>query len=331
MRRLFFNWPYKLAALAIAFLIWFFVSTDDTTIAQRGLLVPLTIEGIAENQVVVGVPEFVEITVSGPDTRVNALRPESFDALLNLHGTNGEFERPVTVNIQQGLTLVRVNPSEVIGIIETVTVRSIPVQVALLGETPEDVTVDARVEPESVNVRGQTGPLADVAFAVAPVPLQEGDHQVNLYASTASGLPVRDVTVEPSTVTVRVTAEATLSTRTLPVVFEPPDVSPERLESFSLSQDTVTVAGPRALLDTLEQVPLTVTLPDPPLEAGSYTLYTTPRLPDEVATLEPLLVTLQLTEAEPEFEPEEGAGTVPETVPTEAGPEAAELEPDTEP
>jgi YbbR domain-containing protein len=324
MRRLLFNWPYKLAALAIAFLIWFFVSTDETTIAQRGLLVPLTIEGIAENQVVVGVPEFVEITISGPDTRVNALRPESFDALLNLREANGEFERPVTVNIQQGLTLVRVNPSEVIGIIETVTVRSIPVQVALLGEPPENVTFDVVIEPESVNVRGQTAPLAEVAFATAPVPPQEGTHQVNLYPSNASGLPVRDVTLEPNAVTVHVTTETTLSTRTLPVILELPDVSPYDLESVTLHQDSVTVAGPRDQVETLERVPTTVTLPDGPLEADRYTLYATPQLPDDVATLEPLLVTLQL--ADPEPEPDGEAEAEPDTDAAEGSPEDAEPE-----
>lgn len=329
MKRIFFNWPYKLAALAIAFLVWFLVTTDETTIAQRGLLVPLTIEGIEANQVVVGVPEFVEVTVSGPDARVNALRPESFDALLNLRGANGEFERPVIINIQQGLTLVRVNPSEIIGIIETVTVRTVPVQVSLLGEPPENVAVDVVVEPERINVRGRTAPLTDVAYAVAPVPIQEGTHQVSLYASNASGLPVREVTPEPATITVHVTTERTLSTRTVPVAFDPPDVSPLRLEASSLNHDEVTVAGPRAELETLEQVPVTTTLPNGPLEEGSYTLYTTPQLPEGVSMLEPVLVTLQLAEPEPEPETEE---TPRDAVDTEDAVEPAVVsaEPDSE-
>src|SRR5690606_6031456 len=137
LRRLAQNWPSKLAALAIAFLIWLFVTSSATTTTQRSLVLPLVIEGIDEDEAAVGLPEFVEVSVSGPSARIDRLRPDMLRATLDLNDIDGEFERPVVVQSPQEIRLLRVEPADVIGFVETVARRSFPVVTGLTGDLPE--------------------------------------------------------------------------------------------------------------------------------------------------------------------------------------------------
>ena len=329
------GWPQKLAALGLAVLFWFFVSNDETVITQRSLLVPLTTLGISANQLAVGVPERVEVTVSGPGPRVDALRGENLDAVLDLRGAENAFERSVNVFPPQGLTLVRVNPSEVIGFVETRGSKSVPVRVAYVaggaadgvtggaagGAPPADILVTPQATPEAVTVRGRAGTLEEVTAALAIVNGRVGDGvgdgvsadgtgensvSVAPYAVDASGLPVEGVVLEPAEVSVTLSREPVLHTRTLPLTFMLPDTSPLTIEESALSQAEVTLAGPKELLEPLTEVTATVepaTLPEAP---GGYTLPLTLGLPEGVSALEPPTVTLRL--AGSAGEPDPGGG-----------------------
>ena len=319
------HWPQKLAALGLAVLFWFFVSNDETVITQRSLLAPLTTLGVSANQVAVGVPERVEVTVSGPGPRVDALRGENLDAVLDLRGAENAFERSVNVFPPQGLTLVRVNPNEVVGFVETRGSKSVPVRVAYVkdmaaagwatgGGAPADVLVTPRTTPEAVTVRGRAGTLQEVTAALAIVDDGVGDGvsaggagetSVNVapYAVDASGLPVEGVVLEPAEVSVTLSREPVLHTRTLPLTFTLPDTSPLTIEESTLSQREVTLAGPDELLDSVTGVTATVEPATLPAAPGGYTLPLTLGLPEGVSALDPPTVTLRLAGSASESPP----------------------------
>jgi YbbR domain-containing protein len=294
VRRLINNWPQKLGALILALVLWYFVSTDETVIVQRSLLVPLQVEGLRPGQIAIGIPEVVEVTVSGPDARVNALRAESFDAILSLRNAEGEFERPVTINMQQGLNLVRVVPTEVIGLIESEREKVVPVDVALRGGTPPDTHLRLVPSAQEVRVRGRADPLEAVVVAMAPVPAEAGEHRVMLYPADANGKPVREVVVEPNEITVTVESEPVLHRREVPVVLEAPDVRPLLLIEAALEPSLLEVVGPREALEQLETVTARATLPTNALRSGRYTLEARPLLPEGVYALGELRAVLEV-------------------------------------
>ena len=317
------RWPQKLAALGLAVLFWVFVSTDQTVTTQRSLLVPLTTLGLNANQIPVGVPDTVEVTVSGPGPRVDALRGENLDAVLDLRGTENEFERNVNVFPPQGLSLVRVNPSEVIGFVETQGSKRVPVRVVYLGAGATggaaastatgagtapgtDTLVTPVATPGEVTVQGRTDTLQEVTAALALVngnadgesagesAANGGSVSAAPYAVDASGRPVAGVTLEPATVAVTLRREPVLHLRTLPLTLSLPDVSPLVVESSALSAAEVELAGPVEVLNELTEVTATVepaTLPDAP---GGYTLPLTLSLPEGVTVLNAPTMTLRL-------------------------------------
>ena len=325
MRRWLERWPQKLAALGLAVLFWVFVSTDETVTTQRSLLVPLNLLGLSANQIPVGVPDTVEVTVSGPGPRMDALRGENLDAVLDLRGAENEFQRNVNVFPPQGLSLVRVNPSEVIGFVETQSSKQVPVRVVYLGAGATggagtdaatnpaagagtapgtDILVTPIVTPGEVTVRGRTDTLQEVTAALALVDGNaDGESAADAgagglsaapYAVDASGQPVVGVTLEPATVAVTLRQEPVLHLRTLPLTLSLPDVSPFVIESSALSAAEVELAGPLERLSELEAVTATVEPATLPTQPGGYTLPLTLSLPEGVTALDTPTVTLRL-------------------------------------
>jgi len=290
------NWHLKLGAFVLAVLFWFFVSTDDAALSQRSLRAPLKVEGLREGQIASGVPDTVEVRVSGPSYRIDALRPEGVDAVLDLRDAEGAFEQPVRVFPPQGIWLVSVNPSEVLGTVETRRSKEVPVEVALIGG-PEDALLEASTTPRAVTVRGPEGQVERVERALAPVSAPEGV-VVGVYPVDAAGQPVTGVSLEPHEVTLSVRETPVLHTRRVPVEVAPLELASLSVAEATLTPEAVTLVGPKEALEGLGRVIATPQL-TPPLATsdagpGRYTLETTLELPEGVLALQAPRLELRL-------------------------------------
>lgn len=287
------NWPQKLGATLLAALVWLFVTVDDTSVTQRSLLVPISVEGVAEDTVVTGLPTAVEVTVTGASSRIDRLRPESFEAVLDLAGQTGAFEQPIRVLLPPAVDLIRFSPSDVIGTIEPVTTKEVAVETVLLGSPGPDTRVEVTPDPPSVQVRGRSSTLAQVARVVAPTGPAPGQRTVTPFAADTAGHPVAGVATVPAELTVTVTTEPLLVQRSVTVALAPPSL-PTYSVTARLDQPTVSVVGPPSQLDGLETVPGTVELATENPAPGSYTLPVTLELPTGVSALQPLTATVRL-------------------------------------
>ncbi|HZJ09835.1 MAG TPA: CdaR family protein [Trueperaceae bacterium] len=284
------NWPTKLAAVGIALLLWLFVTNSSTTTTQRSLLLPLSIEGVGPDQVAVGLPSTVAVSVSGPSSRVNRLTPEMLRATLDLNEISGSFEQPITVQAPQEIDVESVEPALVIGFLESITSSSLAVQVALTGQRPPSALVEAAATPTNVTLTGRSQALDSVQRVVAIAPAIGGGIAA-VVALDAEGDPVPGVTIEPGQVTVAVTTREALVTKPVAIEFEAP--SAPTLASANLSSDSVVVAGDEASLGPLTSVTATVEAPTGPVDPGRYTLPVRLDLPEGVVALSTPTVTLQ--------------------------------------
>lgn len=287
------NWPQKLGALALAFVMWLFVSMSSVTTTQRSLLVPLTTEGVSQSQVAVGVPQVVEVNVSGPSSRVDRLRPDNITATLDLGGLSGEFQQQVTVQTPTGVRLVSVSPSQVIGLLETVGNRTMDVTVALSGSPPQGQLLSASVQPAQVTLTGQQQALQKVARVMAVAPAREGQVSTHPYPVDDAGVPVQNVKVSPGDVTVQIKARQALVSKRVPIAFTPPSAA--NLADASLDQPDVVLAGPPDVLAGVTSVKGTVQPPTPPVQPGRYTLPVMLDLPQGVSALSNPTAALRFT------------------------------------
>lgn len=292
LARLARNWPTKLAAFGIAFLLWLFVTSSNTSTTQRGLLLDLVVEGVAQDQVAVGLPTNVLVSISGPSTRVNRLTTDMLRATLDLNEVSGAFEQPITVQAPQEIEVETVEPALVAGFLETITSSSLAVQVALSGERPSGALLDVTVEPTNVTLTGRSQVLDTVQRAVAIAPATGGG-SATVVALGADGAPVQGVTIEPRVVTVGVATRQALVTKDVEIDLNAP-LAPN-LVNVTLSTALVSVAGPEQTLDALELVSGSVDAPTGNVEPGRYTLPVRLDLPEGVVALTAPTVTLQYT------------------------------------
>ncbi|MFO7545027.1 MAG: hypothetical protein R6W77_05985 [Trueperaceae bacterium] len=293
LRRLAKNWPSKLGALLIAFVIWLFVTSSATTTTQRSLVLPLVIEGVDEDEAAVGLPEFVEVSVSGPSARIDRLRPDMLRATLDLNDIDGDFERPVVVQSPQEIRLLRVEPADVIGFVETVARRTFTVVTGVTGSLPEGQLLGAVAEPAQVTVVGRGQVLDTVARVVALAPAAGGEAAP--LALDVEGQPVADVRFEPPQVRVTVTEREALITTEVRIDLATPTAT--GLVAMTLERSTVRLAGPVAALATLERVGATVEPPTGDVAPGRYTLPVRLDLPNGVVALDTVTAVLQFERA----------------------------------
>jgi YbbR domain-containing protein len=278
----------------LALFIWVAIESEQTSIVQRALEVPLSTTGLGENRVAIGVPERVVVVVSGPSNDVERLRPEYFDAFIDLRGVEHDFNVTVRTNTFGNVDIVDITPASIIGIIEALDARSVPVRVFFNGESVVD-GLHYR-HPEEALVSGQETLVAQVAYVGALVEgvadEETGEVSSPLFAVGVNDLPVGDVTIIPAEVSIAIEREEVLYSRRLPVEVVLPDPSPLVVTGSEASSAELRVAGPRDLVDSLERVEMVANLAG--LSAGSHTLELEPRLPEGVFALEPLTVRVDL-------------------------------------
>ena len=296
-RRLVHHWPRKLGAVAAALFIWLIVATDATTTAQRSLLVPLVVVGLDADRLAVGLPELVEVTVSGASSRIDRLRPESFDAVLDLTDVVGAFQVEVSIAPPQGIVLERVAPSEVIGELEAVVAIEVPVRVTVAGALGPDERLAASATPEVAQVRGRSAVVNGVVAVVVPVAAEDARTAVAAtvasYAVDAAGRPVLDVSIIPARIAVAIAVEPVRVERRIALsVVAPTAAGWSDLEG---APDDVRLTGPATTLDALEVVEAVVQLPTEVPAGGRYTRPLTLALPEGVFALEAPTVSVAYT------------------------------------
>jgi YbbR domain-containing protein len=287
------NWPYKLGALLAALLVWWFVTVNESPQTQASLFVPITTLGLSDDAVVTGLPDVVEVTIRGPSNLIDRLRPDNVEAVLDLAGRTGTFEAPINVLVPNGVELLRVSPRDIIGSLERVATRVVPVEAVVVGQQSPDTVLTLTAEPAELTLRGLGSTLERVSRVLAPVQPRAGDSTVQAFAVDSAGQPLPGVTIEPGSVSVHASESAVLRQVTLPVVLVPPSV-PGFTVTARLDQPELTVTGPPSALAGLDSLNATVEFTVPEPQAGTYTLPVTPDLPAGVAIMGTATATVRL-------------------------------------
>ncbi|MDR9391076.1 MAG: CdaR family protein [Trueperaceae bacterium] len=292
--------PAKVAAVVAALGLWWVATNDPGTTVQRSLLVPLRVDGAAADEVAVGVPDRVEVVVSGPSERMDRLDADDVDASLDLTGVDGAFAADVEARVPQALRVVRVVPAEVIGRLEAVRRATFDVGVVLpaaSGDADAAWRV-ASLAPATVIVEARDPVLADVDAVVAV--LRDGDAArravdapapVPLVALDADARPVVGARLSPTDARLRVRADVPWRSvrrevRVLPL--------PEGVRLVELATAEATVVAPLPTLADLPDLPAAVPEATAAWPPGTYDVTLVPDAPDDVAVATPLRATVRI-------------------------------------
>jgi YbbR domain-containing protein len=304
IKRMTHNWLPKLVSIALAIIAWYFISFNVATTSQRNLEIPVSVVGLEQTQIISETIDKVDITVSGESRQVDRLVPENFSATLNVAGLTGDYTQNIEVIPPQGIRIDRVSPEISIGTIETISSKTVPVSIVFLNETTADTILQARPAQSTVTVQGRESILEKITNVTGLVPSQTGELTASLYATDTASQPVLEISLEPSTINVTITAEPILHTKAVPLVVEPPAVENFKTSNFSLSQSVITLAGQQGVLAALEQITGTLLLPENTVE-NDYSLPVNLELPENVNALQTITATFTLEPLNPLSSPDQ--------------------------
>jgi YbbR domain-containing protein len=242
-----YNWPLKLAALALATLLYAGLIVSQNT-QTRSVGVP--IQAVNQPPLTITIGALGEVTeiryLVGDETNV-AVPSANFTATVDLSNVQpGPQAQSVRVKVESAdprIQVISQTPAFVLVRLEKVVPKTVPVLV-MPGTVPSGLTIrPPQASIESAIVRGAQSDIARVAAVRATIPIDTSgihiDAEFPLTPVDELGEPVRGVEVDPATVHVTMAVFKDRRTATVPIV---PTVTGTPAAGFEVASVTTSVA-----------------------------------------------------------------------------------------
>lgn len=258
------NRALKLLALAIAIVLWLYVSIEQDPISQRTYNVPITVENLSADKVATVSKEYVSVKVMGRETRLDGITAEDFKAYVDLSkAKKGESEVDVHVSLPNEVFFAKLDPNRVNVYVEQREGETMNVDIVRTGMPPEGITIDEMtIEPQSVFVSGNEDALSRVAKAGVVVDLND------VYSSSKKEVPVQlfdyegnvieqsELKTYPKTVTLSIKASEVDIQKAVPIQAELVGSLAEgvQVDSITVDPQMATVEGSPADLAKISEI-----------------------------------------------------------------------------
>jgi YbbR domain-containing protein len=267
-RSLVHDLPLKVAALAIALLLWVAAAeaAPRETVEWFPGRVPVERPEIPAGYVLRGQLGDVRVLLRAPEAIFGKIAQQDLRATIDITDLDAAREEPqdATIHVTASdprVAVVQVDPATVAVRLERLVTRTLAVQVRFANPPPPGF--QPGVPALSAAEVGVTGPQSLVgSVAAVYVTLRYGDTPVDLSQSAqavavdAAGAVVDGVRVEPAAVQVTIPVLSTASTRTLPLLWT---ISGSVANGYWIQRITtdpvaVTVRGDQGLLAPLQRI-----------------------------------------------------------------------------
>lgn len=152
------NLPYKILAVLLALIMWYFVIGEER--AEVGLTVPLELINIPRDLIVVNnVVHGIDIRVNGPGSLVRSLTAESLSKRLDLSNTKaGTVSFSISsegIPLPRGVKITRINPTQVMVVLQKLMTQKISVKPRIVGKpAPGYEIASVQVNNPQVEIAG---------------------------------------------------------------------------------------------------------------------------------------------------------------------------------
>lgn len=259
------NIGYKLVALFLAILLWMYVSNEqDPIVKQEFKNVPLTAVKLADDYLVVEMPETVTVFLQGNRSKLAGVRAKDIEAWVDASNVRlGDNTLPVQVTFsRESVSVADIRPAWVKVKVDRSSRKQVPVKISITGKPEEGLLLEPVFKPAEVTVTGPGEVLklisqalveVDVSAAAGPItrdfPVRLADNQGNRVTDT-------QVTVEPKSINVMVPIINDMPSKTVPVeaVITGEPAENYRIGLILVEPQTVQIVGPAPVLAGVTRV-----------------------------------------------------------------------------
>lgn len=252
------NIGYKLLALLLAIILWYYVAGQRDPIVERSYSVPVTVQSIAADRLLVSSLPEVRVTAKGMRSIMNGISKDDFRAYVVIPEQDvGEKTFPVQVEAPSGVQLVSISPERVTVELDALTEKQVSVRVLVRGETATGFTYkDPAVTPEQVTLKGPSRLLDEITEVQAVVEVDGAQSDISRQVKVQLATNNDQITVTPDTVQVQlsVVTSGPVKTVALAVVVEGEVAKGFEVKSQSVDPSNLRVTGPEQIIANLREI-----------------------------------------------------------------------------
>ena len=215
------NWGYLALALALAIMLWGFVTIQDNPQEERLFEVPVDYINLADNLAISDKPSNIKLRLNATSSVLDNLSASDINAYADLSGaTLGQYTARLNFDLPAGVQLSSAERSEVTVLIDEVQHQ---VQVEYTGTAADGyMTLPASVSPTEIVLSGPEDKLALINKVFISVNLDEANSNyraslpVNVQDSAGNSL-LHWITPQPAMLDVLVPVVSSQPSKTVPV------------------------------------------------------------------------------------------------------------------
>lgn len=260
------NWPLKLAAIALATLLYAGLVLSQSAQVWTGSVPIVPLKLPTSTFLLTNLPPVTSIRYFAPAEVAQGLTSASFSATVDLSAAQTQADNPIVIakvtvkNADPRVTILDYDPPSIIVRLDPLVTKTVPVAVEH-GDVPAGLELrDPVLSAEEATVSGPESVVRLVASAQARVVVQPSgidvDQTVDLVAVDARGEVQSPVDILPSSVHVQIAVGSGLQKKTLPVhpVVTGTPAAGFEIESITVDPPVVSVEGDADALAALSKV-----------------------------------------------------------------------------
>jgi YbbR domain-containing protein len=254
VRRLWDNTGSLLLALFLAALVWIVAVNEENPREVRVLeQVPIALVGKSDDMMIIGsVATNARVRVNAPRLTLAGLSPRDVEVTANVAGlAPGTYELEVTASTaEENAVIESIEPSRITITLERSAVRTLPVDVTLMGEPAPGYEADPpQLSADSVSVSGPSSAVGRVAGIEARLSIEglREDYRgsVNFIPVDSAGSTVAGVDLAPeeAQVTVPITQREGYRDVAVKLVITGQVASGYQVTNITVSPNFITIAS----------------------------------------------------------------------------------------
>lgn len=261
------NLSFKLAALLVAIVAWYYVMEDKNPVkTQEYKNIPVTIlnqERLSEKQLILMEPKnpTVNITLQGKRNEMNRINYNEIKASIDIKDYLREGAHSIKVNVDKPntLTVIKMDKAEVSVRLENIIKKNLPVKVKIMDQLENDyILEETSSNPAGVTVEGPSSKIAQITQVVAPVYVKNMEKSTSQNVSLElwddqNPLILDGVKINREFVSVNLGLQYI---KELPIEMVKEGELPKGISliTTNISPKTVKVKGDKGVLDALEKI-----------------------------------------------------------------------------
>lgn len=218
------NWGYLALALALAIMLWGFVTIQDNPQEERLFEVPVDYINLADNLAISDKPSNIKLRLNATSSVLDNLSASDINAYADLSGaTLGQYTARLNFDLPAGVQLSSAERSEVTVLIDELAQVQHQVQVEYTGTAADGyMTLPASVSPTEIVLSGPEDKLTLINKVFISVNLDEANSNyraslpVNVQDSAGNSL-LHWITPQPAMLDVLVPVVSSQPSKTVPV------------------------------------------------------------------------------------------------------------------